>query len=195
MRMFLGIAMPETVRARLAEAQGALSGGRLVHPEDFHLTLRFLGEASAFQLKDLEAELLGLEAPAFDLLLRGLGVFGNGHQVRALWAAIAPSPELEHLQGKIERACQQAGFDAERRKFKPHVTLARYQNRHIDDLRTEMEEIDPIIEGQVPVKDIVLFRSFLGGEGPHYQVWQTFPLTDYAALWPEDDPQAEEPSW
>ena len=63
--------------------------------------------------------------------MKGLGYFGDDRP-SALWEGVAPSSELDHLQAKVTRALRMTGDELERRKFKPHVTLA-YLNRAVPE--------------------------------------------------------------
>ena len=74
---------------------------------------------------DVDAALSGLRFEAFRLRLKGIGVFGEGRNLRVLWAGVGANEELMRLQSKIVRAVELAGQPPEPRKFKPHITLAR----------------------------------------------------------------------
>src|SRR3546814_20508952 len=70
--------------------------------------------------------------PAFDLSLFGVGTFGDRRKVHTLWAGVRPSPGLSRLQEKVDNAVLRAGLPPDRRKFSPHVTLARLNNAPFD---------------------------------------------------------------
>ncbi|HEV2545409.1 MAG TPA: RNA 2',3'-cyclic phosphodiesterase [Methylobacterium sp.] len=124
-RLFTGLEIPPDIAERLSFFRGGLPGARWVEPSDYHITLRFLGEIDEIVAADLDAGLAEARArPAFTVALDGLASFG-GDRPRALYASVVPSPELTELQEEHERIARRAGAAPERRKFTPHVTLAR----------------------------------------------------------------------
>jgi RNA 2',3'-cyclic 3'-phosphodiesterase len=65
--------------------------------------------------------------PSFSLTLSGVGAFGS-RKPHSVYAGAIASPDLNALQGEIDRICQRLGIAADARKFTPHVTLARLRN-------------------------------------------------------------------
>ncbi len=124
-RLFTALAVPPEVSEALAPYRGGLQGARWIAPADHHVTLRFLGDVEQPQAEDF-LEALAEMRPREPLIitLEGLGAFG-GDRPRALYASVAPSPDLIDLQAEQERFARRAGLAPERRKFTPHVTLAR----------------------------------------------------------------------
>ncbi|BAU92962.1 2'-5' RNA ligase [Methylorubrum populi] len=124
-RLFTGLEIPPEIAERLSFFRGGLPGARWIEPSDYHITLRFLGEVDEVVAADLDAGLAEARArPAFSVTLDGLASFG-GDRPRAIYASVVPSPDLTDLQEEHERIARRAGAAPERRKFTPHVTLAR----------------------------------------------------------------------
>lgn len=124
-RLFTGLAIPTEIAEALRIYRGGLPGARWIEPADYHVTLRFLGDVEVPMAEDvLEAMAEMRVRPALTVTLDGLGIFG-GDRPRALYASVVPSPELIDLQAEQERLVRRAGIEPERRKFTPHVTLAR----------------------------------------------------------------------
>ncbi|MGU3538245.1 RNA 2',3'-cyclic phosphodiesterase [Methylobacterium sp. A54F] len=124
-RLFTGLEIPPEVGAALARYRGGLPGARWIEAADYHVTLRFLGDVSNDRANDF-CEALS-EARMRDpivVTLDGLASFG-GDRPRALLAAVAPNPDLDDLQAEHERIARRVGAEPERRRFTPHVTLAR----------------------------------------------------------------------
>jgi 2'-5' RNA ligase len=170
LRLFVGIDLPELARNRLALLAAGLPGARWLAPETYHVTLAFIGEIDEAGAELLHQELTGVSAHPFDLEIAGVGSFETKGKLRALWAGITPSEPLALLQRRVAAATQRAGIEIEARKFKPHITLARFRDtppkaRLGDWLSTHaLLRLDP-----VPVREFVLFESHLGGEGAHYE--------------------------
>lgn len=124
LRLFAAIEIPPDVAEELAPHQDDLPDARWRPLESLHLTLRFFGEISEPCADDLDGELATVSGEPFDLTLAGVGAFGTGHQNRAIWAGVEPSPALRQLAGRCESAARRAALPPETRVFKPHVTLA-----------------------------------------------------------------------
>ncbi len=174
MRLFVGIPLPEDVRARLGELKGGLQGARWVRPENMHLSLRFIGEVPGGDEADIDEALATIEAPAFDLTLKGLGCFDRRRRVHAIWAGVERPEPLIRLQGKVAAALMRLGHEPEHRKFKPHVTLARMKNGSAADVSRYLEAHNGFSAGPFDVGCFTLFRSHLGHGGAHYEA-----LADY----------------
>lgn len=124
-RLFTALAIPEEVGAALARYRGGLPGARWIEPPDYHVTLRFLGDVPGDRAEDfLEALAEARPRPPLAILLDGLSVFG-GDKPRAILASVAGSAELDDLHAEQERIARRVGAEPERRRFTPHVTLAR----------------------------------------------------------------------
>jgi RNA 2',3'-cyclic 3'-phosphodiesterase len=124
-RLFTGLAVPPAIADALRAWQGGLPGARWIEPNDFHVTLRFIGDVDATTADDVVEALSEMRVrPALTVTLDGLGIFG-GDRPRALYASVVPEAELTDLQAEQERLVRRAGVEPERRKFTPHVTLAR----------------------------------------------------------------------
>lgn len=132
MRLFVGIEFPENIIAALEKVQAGLRGhserGRFKRRENFHLTLKFLGEVPAAESGRLTAPLAAVAAAArpFSLALGRLGQFGTGSPVRTVWVDVAGDlGPLAALQRAVEQSLVPLGFPAEGRPWRPHITLAQ----------------------------------------------------------------------
>lgn len=124
MRAFIAIDLPDQVRAELAVLQSRLAIGRKVPQENFHLTLSFLGEQRDTVMEDVYFALETIGATAFDVRLAGVGCFGAPSPT-VVFADCRHSQKLMDLEKKIARTLGRAGVDFQKRRFHPHVTLAR----------------------------------------------------------------------
>ncbi|MDK3073691.1 RNA 2',3'-cyclic phosphodiesterase [Sedimentitalea sp. JM2-8] len=124
MRVFVAIDIPEQVRAELEALQSELTIGRSVPSDNLHLTLCFLGEQPEQAVEEAHLALSVLRAAAFDLQLAGVGSFGN-RAPRVIFADVARNADLAALEQRIARSLRRAGLQFEKRRFRPHVTIAR----------------------------------------------------------------------
>ena len=176
MRLFVALSLPGEVRARLAMLANGLPGARWVAPDNLHLSLRFLGELGSAEAADVDAALAQVRAPAFDMTLSGVGHFGEGRNLRALWVGVASNPALVHLQEKVEKAAVRAGLAPESRKFKAHVTLARFKRNPGARLHRYLADHNLLRAGAIPVSDFKLYSSFLSSQGALYTAEAAYPL-------------------
>jgi RNA 2',3'-cyclic 3'-phosphodiesterase len=168
MRLFVALDLPWSLRERLSFLSGGLPGARWVPPENLHCTLRFIGEVPGWRAEEIDAALAGLRAPGFSLSLSGTGVFSRGGKPVTLYAGVERRPELDHLQAKVEMALQRTGLEPERRRFAPHVTLARVEAVAEPRLAAWVQANNLFRAEPVPVEHFTLFSSRLGKEASAY---------------------------
>lgn len=123
-RAFIGLDLPEGHRDALERLQADLPLGRAAPPENFHLTLAFLGEQPEDLLEEVHLGLEAMQAPAVEVTIAGLDTFGRGAPT-VVFAAVNNAPALSHLRDKVRNVARAAGLDLPRERFRPHVTLAR----------------------------------------------------------------------
>jgi 2'-5' RNA ligase len=174
-RLFTAIEIPEAIRTRLTFLQGGIPSARWSPVENFHLTLRFIGEVSETTASDIDGVLEGLNGQGFTLTLKGVGEFG-GRDPRALWVGVAPSEPLMRLAAKIESALQRMGLEAETRKYSPHVTLARLRDAPIGKVREFLAAHAMFESTPFAVREFALFSSHMRAGGSQYQVERTYEL-------------------
>lgn len=175
-RLFVGIALPQEVRLRLSMLCSGLPGAKWIDVDSLHMTLRFIGEVGGDLAEDIDAALQQVDAPSFDLLLTGVDFFESGGKAHTLWTGVDRQPLLGHLRDKVESALVRAGCEPERRKFKPHVTLARLRGGEAARLGAFMQQYNRVAIGPFPVESFTLFRSHLGSEKAHYEALVDYPL-------------------
>lgn len=168
-RLFVALALPFALKAQLAAlAGGGIPGAKWVAPENYHLTLRFIGEVETWRAQEVDEALAAIRAPAFELSLHGLGIFEKGGKVQALWVGAEKTEGLAFLQSKVETALQRAGLEPERRRFAPHVTLARTDKAPPEKLIAYVQAHNLFRAPPVPVGHFTLFSSRLGKEQAVY---------------------------
>jgi 2'-5' RNA ligase len=160
-RLFVGLALPEPLRMRLIGLCGGVPGARWVQPENFHLSLRFIGDIDEGVADDVDGALSMIAAPVFSLGLHGAGVFGKTGKARVLWAGIVPNPALIQLQARIESALSRAGLAPESRRYSPHVTLARLHRATAGRVEEFIVDHAQFHAEPFPVEEFVLYSSQL----------------------------------
>ena len=174
MRLFGGLELPWEARRRLAVLGGGgmsgwkIPGARWVPMQNYHLTLRVIGEVPAYRAEEVDDALAALRAKRFALELAGVGIFAKGGRATTLWVGVARNPALDHLAGKVATALQRAELAPERRRFAPHVTLARLDNAAPDKLAGFVQAHNLFRAGPVEVDHFTLFSSQRGKEAAVY---------------------------
>ncbi|MCB9959916.1 MAG: RNA 2',3'-cyclic phosphodiesterase [Rhodospirillaceae bacterium] len=185
LRVFVGLALPESVRDALYRLGGGVPGARWLDPANYHVTLRFIGEVDEPQAADLDAALARVSAPSFGLEIGGVGHFGTRTRPSSIWAGVENSAPLAFLKDKVDRAAVAAGLGPDDHRFTPHITLARLRGapalriadweRHHNLFRVPTMSVD----------GFTLFRSHLSHLGAAYE-----PLMDYPLAPPPADATA-----
>jgi RNA 2',3'-cyclic 3'-phosphodiesterase len=148
-------------------------------PDNFHITLAFLGATEEHNIKLASKMLMEVckGSPAFEIIIRGAGVFKNLKNPRVIWTATEPSEELILLQDNIKLGLKDIGISIEERAFSPHLTLGRIKsiksNIALESLITKYGK--DLMQRQA-VYEIILYESILMHSGPVYKPLGKFAL-------------------
>ncbi len=177
-RLFIAIDLSPEARQALAQVQGKLKSAgavRWTKPQQIHLTLQFLGNTPAAQVEAITHALQRKVSPLspFTLTLNGVGVFPNLKRPRIIWVGVTGKEDaLKALHRAVISATQTVGFQAEKRPFKPHLTIGRVQKwAKPGDYAAIRQAIQrsPVTEiAACSVDHISLIRSRLTPAGPIY---------------------------
>ena len=175
-RLFTGVEIPPEVGEALGMLRGGLPGARWITPENYHLTLRFIGDVDDMVAHEVASLLGRVKRGAFELHLQGLTSFG-GRKPRAVVATAAPTQALLDLQAEHERLMRRIGLEPDGRKYLPHVTLARLRDSSSRDVADYLAARGFFRSSPFQVSRFVLFsaRASVGG-GP-YVVEASYPLS------------------
>ena len=174
-RLFTGLEVPEDIGHSLSSLRGGLPGARWIDPENYHVTLRFIGDIDGVAANEIASMLPRIKRRPFEVKLQGLSSFG-GKKPRAVVASVAPCRPLMELQAELERLLQRVGLDPEGRKFTPHVTLARLRDSTSRQVAEYLAERGPFRSASFRVARFVLFSSRASVGGGPYVVEAAYPL-------------------
>ena len=187
-RLFVAIPVADAVREEMLRVQRGLqplaSRGviRWTKPEQFHLTLRFLGDVASDRVTDLRESLRVVcsGTPPLHLRAQGVGFFPNARSPRVMWIGITDGENrLGDLQRKIEAAVRPFTAEQGGERFAGHVTLGRCKQSsplEIKALAGHAETMKTRMFGEWTAPEIELIRSELSSTGAHYTSLATFPL-------------------
>ncbi|MBM7572821.1 RNA 2',3'-cyclic phosphodiesterase [Aquibacillus albus] len=166
---FVAVPLSSSIKAMLADWQtklqhsNSLNYKNWTHPDDLHITLKFLGAVDREKMIQLNEALDTLcNVPSFSITVGGVDTFGSPRQPRVLWAAIERSRELEHLYTFVESTCMKYGFKKENRPYRPHITLAK---------KWDGKQVQPETLGDI----ISSFRDRKESVVNHFVVYQIHP--------------------
>ncbi len=168
-RLFVAIAMPAELNDAFDHLARGFPDARWSEFDDLHLTLRFIGGVEHSTFYEIGEALAGVCLPPFELELCGIGQFPPRGRLRQLWIGVSANAALDRLRRRIDRRVLEAGLLPERRKFVPHVTLARFRQpppeRQVTSYlgRHTLVRLPP-----VPVNSFGLYSSILRAEGAEH---------------------------
>ena len=175
-RLFTGLEVPYDVQLALSLKRGGLFGARWIDPENYHITLRFIGDVDNHLADEVSYELdRAANFEPFRIRLSHLGTFG-GDRPRALYAGVENNEALQRLQASHERVLRRVGLEAEARKFVPHVSLARLRGTSAIDVADFIHHAGIFAPLEFTVRRFVLFSSKNSVGGGPYLVEQSYAL-------------------
>jgi 2'-5' RNA ligase len=177
---FFALALPSDVKDYLNESSRKLDlpFARWVHPEDYHLTLAFLGNAEEDKLLAAKEKvaIAAKRLESFSLDLDSFGTFGPKSNPRIFWAGVKESLSLNHLQKAVGGACAEADFQLDTKPFNPHITLARkWQGQ--ESFQETVKAPLTLEQHTFAIKQVVLYQTHMAST-PKYEVKNTFLLKE-----------------
>ncbi len=190
MRLFLGVELEAPLRADCAAAARELAAGfrrvranveaRWIPEENLHVTLWFLGNQSDERLLAISKQLaVPVPIEPFALTIAGAGAFPPSGPARILWLGIDDGAvRLRGIYGELARRLAPLGFEAERRPYHPHITIARVKQATSSDSRKARDLLasSHLRLGPGRVESLTLFQSRLSPGGARYEALLRVPL-------------------
>jgi 2'-5' RNA ligase len=175
-RLFTGIEIPAQIAQSLTMLRGGLPGARWIDTQNYHVTLRFIGDVDDSVANEVASLLGRVRRGAFELHLDGVTSFG-GKKPRAIVATVASSPALMEAQAEQERLMQRIGLAPEGRKYTPHVTVARLRDSSSRDVAEYLSARGLFRTQSFQVSRFVLFSSRASVGGGPYVVEESYPFS------------------
>ena len=175
-RLFIGVPLDDPARTAIRGKLPSALPGKAVPPENWHFTLRFLGATSAVTrdqiVRNLRSRSLGRR---FSIHFSELGAFPNARRARILWVGVGRGEgRMSEIAAVAESVAQEAGFEAETRKFTAHLTIAKiHLPSNVAALLAQ-----PALNVEMDVDRIVIYRSRLGKGPARYEEVESFALRD-----------------
>lgn len=188
LRLFIALAVPPAVQQEIGRSQGRLRRNappgsvRWTQPEQFHITLKFLGDVLAEQVAALEKSVAPICAslPALQISARGIGFFPKVQRPRVIWAGAREAQgQLLELQRRIDEALRWLAPAERPGKFTGHITLGRFKPGHhaaIPKLLALAADFREQPFGEWQAGEAELIRSDLTSVGATHTVMAAFPF-------------------
>lgn len=176
LRIFVGLNLPDSVKEQLGSYCCNLET-EWVKRENMHITMSFVGEVDRVSYRTLLSELERIDFHKFSLKVKGVGYFKSKKGPRVIWAGIDKSSDLYKLKDEIDAVLEELGINFDKRKFHPHITLARPKNVTYDAFNKYMEEVSKDETFELPVESFEVFSSKLTDDGVSYSVENEYKLS------------------
>ncbi|MEM1377114.1 MAG: RNA 2',3'-cyclic phosphodiesterase [Pseudomonadota bacterium] len=174
-RLFAAIEIPHHAAMMLSMLKGGLSGARWIDQENYHLTLRFMGDLENHVADEVLNELAAVKKPKFEIGLSGLNAFG-GKKPHSLYAQTTACPSLYELQSEIARKCQRIGLPPDPKKFTPHVTIARLRKSTPEAVANYLSQRGGFYVAPFTIERFVVMSSRDSVGGGPYVIEQAYDL-------------------
>jgi len=180
--LFTALEIPSDVAMQLSFLQGGLPGARWIDPENFHITLRFIGDVERPMAHELMLALESVKSSPFEVRLEDLDVFGNT-KPHSLFARVKRNSALLELRAEQDRICSRLGIAPDPRKFSPHVTIARVRGAKTNDIARYLSNGGGYQSAFFDVRRFVLLssRGSVGG-GPYVKEESYSLMEKYLAV-------------
>jgi len=183
-RLFTALEIPADIGQSLSMLRGGLPGARWIDPENYHLTLRFIGDVDDVVAHEVDSMLGRVHRAPFELRLEGLSSFG-GRKPRAVVVSVLPQEPVVELQAEHERLLRRIGLEPESRKYTPHVTLTRLRDTASREVAEYLSTRGAFRSKTFLASRFVLFSSRASVGGGPYVVEAAYPFaaqTSVAAI-------------
>jgi RNA 2',3'-cyclic 3'-phosphodiesterase len=178
MRLFAALKISNCLAEQISKLpRKGLESARFSHPDDLHITLRFMGEVDEKQLPEIQEILEGVRVKQFTVVVRGLNIFEKKNQT-ILYAPVESAKSATHLSAEITERLQKSGFVFSDQLYKPHVTIARLRN--ITGINDYIRKNERQIFAEWRAEEFILYKSAEPDDGgKRYAKLQKYNLSVY----------------
>jgi 2'-5' RNA ligase len=186
-RAFLAIEPPENILQAMSRLQEKLKreiGGRIswTKPQGQHLTLKFFGDISTEDVKNICTAVQNRVAsePSLNLKIEKIGVFPDARKPRVIWCGVTGNEEkLSIIQKQLDNDFAGIGFPMEDRPFRAHLTLGRIKDSHgLTGISEALTKYSTFAAGEFNCTELILFQSRLTPQGAIYTKLAEFALSE-----------------
>ncbi|MFC1843192.1 RNA 2',3'-cyclic phosphodiesterase [Thermodesulfobacteriota bacterium] len=176
-RLFIAVDLPDTIKKNLESMFFGIPGARWIALDQLHLTVRFIGDVDGALFLDIKNALAEVNISPFNIQLKGVGHFPPRGAPRVIWTGLEKSEPLQLLRKKIDAALLKVGVKPEKRKFSPHITLARLKNTPPQKVANFLSGNGLFSQEPFQIDDFKLYSSTLTPKGAIHKVERVYSLT------------------
>lgn len=177
MRLFTAIDIPDALREDLSGLQNADAlPARWTDPEQFHVTLRFIGEVPDEQAIRYEEVLADVTAPPVKCVPYGLDVLPSRHSPRVVMLGLDRTDSIMTIYDAVSDALESEGLDPEDRTYRPHVTIGRLDDADPDAVHAFLRRYEDRSFASFEASRFILYESTLTAEGATHNPQAIYPL-------------------
>ena len=173
-RLFIALDLPDSMKDQLVSLCYGIPNARWSKRDQFHLTLKFIGDVEGHISEDIAQALSEIRFSPFEIRLSGLGHFPPKQDPKILWAGVEADEKLENLQRKIERKLMETGIEPDRRNFHPHITLAKLEKTSLSRVLPYLSHHGAFKTESISIDHFSLYQSHLSPKGSVYECLAVF---------------------
>ncbi len=177
-RLFVAIDAPPSWHAPLHAIVDDAFPARWTPPEQYHVTLRFIGEVPTARTAAVEAALTGVQVAPFTLKTHGLLAFPSRRRPRVLAVGIEKTPPLARLHAAVGEVLDLVGISPETRPYRPHLTVARLKGAPPEAVHAYVRAHEDVQLDPFSVQHFHLYESTLHPDGARHEQIYSAALTE-----------------
>ena len=175
-RLFAALAIPREIGEPLSARQTGIEAANWRPLDALHITLRFFGDITEPLADDLDQALESVRGEPLTLSLEGVGYFGEGADIHAVWAGVTENERLRVLAGRCEAAAKRVGLTPDKRGYRPHVTLAYMRRPDVGEVAAWVQSHALLKSPTFEVARFGLYSSVRTREGSRYDLERSYRL-------------------
>ncbi len=176
LRLFIALVPPTPIKQQLLLLRRSIMGARWQNSDQMHITINFIGEVDNGSLPQIIEALSAVTFKPLELNINGVDFFGSSRQPRALYAKVTANPELLKLNKKLSNVLLEIDIKTDRKKFKPHITLARLKQASFQSVGQFIQAESLFKTEAFTLDKFHLLSSKLSSDGSQYVIEESFPF-------------------
>lgn len=179
MRLFTALDPPPDHREQLVSLQDKADlPARWTDPDQFHITIRFIGDVETDRADRYDTALRRLSPDPVACKPYGLDVLPSRRSPRVLTLELERTDTLMSLYESVSTALESEGLDPEDRTYKPHITIGRLNDVRPETVRDFLRAHDGVSRPAFTANQFVLYESTLTSDGAIHDPYSVYPLGD-----------------
>ena len=176
LRLFTALDPPIAIKQQLLLLRRSMLGARWQNIDQMHITTNFIGEVNNSILLQIKEALASIKVEPLNLTINSVDYFGSNHQPRVIYAKVVQDPSLMKLNKQVNTVLSEIGIAAEKKKFIPHITLARLKQASYQSVGHFIQFEALFKTNAFTLDKFHLFSSKIKPDGSQYFIEESFSL-------------------